>query len=203
MRIELLWERALVRRASAGDREAAERLVAQHYPGVFRFLVHLTCHQDEAEELAQETFLKAWPQLGEFEGRSSFRTWLSTIAYREYGMRRRLPEFSELKAEQGDHRLNFVEPLIEALAMERAIATLPEQLRITFIMFQVEELTARETAQILAIPVGTVLSRLHTARQHLRRHLTMREIVTALPASEMQHQEIERTQHHEMSKAVR
>lgn len=202
MTLEWIVERGLVKKALAGDRDAAERLVVAHYPGVIRFLLHLTGHINEAEELAQETFLKAWSKLGSFEGRSSLRTWLHSIAYREFASRRRLPSHTELDEDTHDERQNFLAPLVDAIAIENAIAALPDQLRITFIVCHVEKMSAKEAAQVLSVPIGTVLSRLHTARERLRRHLVMNDIVTAVPATEPNQNEFEGPQKHEMSQAV-
>jgi len=195
-------EKGLVRKAIGGDSESAEKLVSRHYPSIVRFLLHLTGHLNEAEELAQDTFVRAWPKLDTFEGRSSFRTWLHRIAFREFAARRGLPDFIELPEGHGDTKQNFVGPLVEALAMERAIASLPESLRITFVLCHVQELSAKEAAEILSVPVGTVLSRLHSARERLRRQLEMREIVAV--ASELEgHPTPERQKYHEMSKIAR
>ncbi len=203
MHLDRIEERRLVKRAIAGDREAAERLVARHYPSVIRFLLHLTGHINEAEELAQETFVQAWQRLSTFEGRASFRTWLHRIAYRKFAERRHLPDFLELDEDQDDGRRCFVEPLVEAMAIERAIAALPDPIRIAFLICQVQGMSVKDAAEILSIPVGTVLSRLHSARERLRRNLAMRDIVSATPNSGQSFTPTEGPQKHEMSKAVR
>jgi RNA polymerase sigma-70 factor (ECF subfamily) len=202
MHREWFVERRLVKKAVAGDREAAERLVSLHYASIVRFLLHLTGHINEAEELAQETFVKAWPKLGDFEGRSSLRTWLHRIAYREFAARRRLPEVAALPDDRCDERQNFLSPLVDALAVEHAIATLPDQLRITFILCHVENMSVREAAKVLTVPVGTVLSRLHTARERLRRQLAMGEIAVAISDMDATPREHEGLKTHEMSKAI-
>jgi len=201
--IRTRWEeRRLAKQALTGNRDAAEKLVARHYASVSRFLLHLTGDIHEAEELAQDTFVGAWQSLATFEGKSSLRTWLHRIAFRKYVSRRNSPESHALQEEHVDVRQDFVGPLIEALAMEQAIATLPEQLRVTFLICQMQELTAREAAEILGVPEGTVLSRMHTARERLRRQLAMREIVVAIPSREREVRGLEGPQQHEMSKTI-
>ncbi|HVT12328.1 MAG TPA: sigma-70 family RNA polymerase sigma factor [Fimbriimonadaceae bacterium] len=199
MRLEWMEDRRLVKRAAAGDGEAANRLVSQHYTDVVRFLLHLTGHINEAEELAQETFVKAWQRLATFEGRASLRTWLHRIAYREFALRRNIPDFVEMPEDHMDERQCFVGPLVEAMAMERAIAALPDSLRITFLICQVQEMSVKEAAEILGVPAGTVLSRLFTARERLRRQLAMRDIVSAAEQTEHRFREIEGPQQNAMS----
>lgn len=202
MHLNWLADRRLVKRALGGDKSAADRLVMDHYPGVTRFLLHLSGHIDEAEELAQETFVRAWQRLHQFEARSSFRTWLHRIAFREFAARRRLVDFVELTDETVADGPTFVEPLVGALTIERAIAKLPDALRITFIVCHVQQLSTNEAAEVLGIPPGTVLSRLHNARERLRRQLSMAEIACVLPVDERKQRGQEGPHNYEMSKAA-
>ena len=65
-------------------REAGEKLVTEHYPRIYRLLRHLTASIDNAEDLTQQTFVKAWQALATFRGEASLATWLHCIAYHEY-----------------------------------------------------------------------------------------------------------------------
>jgi len=168
----------LVKRTLGGDKSAGEALVTSHYAGVLHFLLHLTGHPNEAEELTQEAFVKAWSKLHTYEGRASFKTWLCQIAYREFTARRRPPETQELDDDLADERRDFANQIVDALAIESAIAHLPEVLRITFVICHVQEMSFREAALILGVPEGTVFSRLSSAREHLRRQLAMRSIAS-------------------------
>jgi len=181
-----MWttDRRLVRRALAGDKAAGELLVANHYPGVVLFLLHLSGHPNEAEDLAQEAFVKAWQHLHTFAGRASFRTWLRQIAYREYASRRFLTNSVELEEDVKDDRADFVARIVDALAIERAISNLPELLRVTFVICHIQEMSVRDASTILGIPQGTVLSRLASAREHLKRQLVMRDIATVASSRE-------------------
>jgi len=165
-------DRRLVDKALTGDFRAAKKLVDDYYPGVVRFLIHLTGRIDDAEEIAQETFVRAWQGLGSFRGRSTFRTWIHHIAYREFLAHRRNAKRGEEWFDSApDKNADFVDELVSALALEQAILTLPVELRITLLLVYVEGLSAAETASILEIPRGTVLSRISTARARLRRPL--------------------------------
>src|SRR5947209_11745185 len=77
-------ESRLLEALRRGDVEAGRRFVQDHYPGIFRYLAHLTGRRDAAEDLTQETFLQAWRCLDDFAGRSTLRTWLCRIAHREF-----------------------------------------------------------------------------------------------------------------------
>jgi len=196
-------DRKLVKRILAGDKAAGEQLCLAHYPGVLRFLLYLTGHPNEAEELAQDTFVRAWQRLNTFEGRSTFKTWLHQVAYREFAARRKLPDAHELDDDLPDDRPSFVSDIVEALAIERAIATLPEQLRVTFLICHVQEMSVKEASEILEVPVGTVLSRLSTARARLRRQLTIRDVVIFAGTCEDTLREAPEGPHkYEMSKAA-
>ena len=85
-----------IRRIVSGDRAAGRAFVTEHYPRVYRFLRHLTGREVVAEDLTQQTFLKAWEALPAFRGDASLATWLHRIAYHEYthwlrGRREELP----------------------------------------------------------------------------------------------------------------
>jgi len=193
----------LVRRTLAGDQSAGELLVANHYATVLHFLLHLTGHPNEAEELTQDTFVKAWSKLQLFEGRSAFKTWLCQIGYREFLARRRLLETVELDCELPDERRDLAGQIVDALAIESAISNLPEVLRITFVICHVQEMSVREAASILGVPEGTVFSRLSSAREHLRRQLAMRSIASIGSANaKSAASPKEGPQNYEMSKTI-
>jgi RNA polymerase sigma-70 factor (ECF subfamily) len=200
-----LWsiDRRLVRRTLAGDKAAGEQLVTAHYPAVLRFLVHLTGKPVEAEELTQDTFVRAWQKLDTFQGASTFKTWLHRIAYREYANRRKLPDVVELDEELFEARKDFSSNIVEALAIERAIANLPEHLRSTFLICHVQEMSIAEAAEILNIPAGTVMSRLSIARERLRRQLTIQDVAVFAASREEDHNtNFEGPQSYEMSKST-
>lgn len=160
-------ERKLIQKVLQGDRQAAQRLVHNAYPRVFRMLLHLTSHRETAEDLTQQSFSIAWKALPEFRNDASFVNWVRRIGYTEYLHWR--------KQSTGHFQLSESIPMsgkdtvgMERIVLETAIAKLPEELRVTFILVAVEQLSVREAALALQIPEGTVKSRLFTARGKLR-----------------------------------
>ncbi|MBW3623427.1 MAG: RNA polymerase sigma factor [Armatimonadetes bacterium] len=161
------WERAQIRKILNGDPAESERFVLRHYPNVYRFLCRLTENTDAAEDLTQQTFLKAWEGLGTFRGDSSLSTWLHRIAYHEYthwlrSRRSHLPLDEDLLI---DDRAGGE---LEGVLLRHALARLTPEHREAFVLHHVQGLSVAEAAQVLQAPAGTVKSRLHAARAHLR-----------------------------------
>jgi RNA polymerase sigma-70 factor (ECF subfamily) len=170
-------EAEFVERLKRGDREAARELIQRFYPSVLRFLTTLCPNPADAEELAQEAFVKAIPSIRRFRGESSLRTWLHRIAFHEYTHRRR--------RERPSHALppDLASPLFEAnsllaVDLERALPCVPEEFRAAFVLCDIQELSMQEAATVLGVPVGTVKSRLHSARKRLQLLLEPEQEVT-------------------------
>lgn len=153
----------------AGDRSVIDAWIRASYPGILRFLRHLTGGGADAEDLAQITFLNAQRSLGQFRFESSLTTWLHRIAYREYTnwLRQRksvpLGEFTE--------RVHPMGRSDDAIVLASAISDLSSELRETFVLRMVQGLAVRDCAHVLGIPEGTVKSRTHLAREQLRKKL--------------------------------
>ncbi len=149
-----------------GDREAARQLVQQYYASVLRFQITLCRNADDAQELTQETFLRALKHIGKFRGGSGLRTWLHRIAYHEFTHRRRQqrPD-SPLMEDAFSHHFESSSAL--AVDLERALQCLSVDARAVFVLCDVQELTMEEAAIVLRVPTGTVKSRLHNARRQL------------------------------------
>jgi RNA polymerase sigma-70 factor, ECF subfamily len=77
-------DQGLLQQIRAGDAEAGHRFVREHYPAIYRYLLHLTGQADMAEDLTQETFLQGWRRLETFQQRGSLRSWLYRIAHRQF-----------------------------------------------------------------------------------------------------------------------
>ena len=170
----------LVRRAKRGDREAFGVLVQryqQRVVGVARALVH---NLDDAVELGQEAFIRAFQNLPNFEGRSSFATWLyritSNLAIDWRRRETRYPvahgeeaeiELARIPSAQGD---SFRAASRDELGrkVRDALKELTPEHREVILLREVEGLSYEEISEVLGCPKGTVMSRLHYARGHLR-----------------------------------
>ncbi len=157
-----------VGRLQSRDPDSLREWVSHHYDDVFRFMFHLTRQREAAEDLVQQAFMKALDGLQGYERRSSMRTWLHTIAYREYARWRRKQrlmfplELLGLRDDSTADRVEQGQVLIEALQQ------LPPGYREAFLMFEVQQLSIEEISLATGRPVGTVKARLHHARHKLR-----------------------------------
>jgi RNA polymerase sigma-70 factor (ECF subfamily) len=169
-------ERELVRASQAGERAAFDRLVERHQRDVYRVCYRYVGNHEDANDLAQETFLRAWRSLGRFRGDSAFSTWLYRIAVNACLNHRALrrPVTQELQDRFADPRVGIhagVESQDEARRIREAVARLPQKQRATLILKVYQELTHEEVAGILGASVGTVKSNLFHALANLRRLL--------------------------------
>jgi len=175
------WD--LLDRLRQREAKAVDAWVASHTDDLFRFLHQLTRQRETAEDLTQQTFVRALKGLNKFEGRCSMRTWLHRIAFREYaGWRKRHRLWAPLTPWMPARQIDL-ERIEEADQLLRALDQLPSALREAFLMFEVQDLGIDEIAEITHSPVGTVKSRLHHARQKLRLALepTFTEVCYELP----------------------
>lgn len=167
LRKEREWVQALL----TGDKAAGEWFIREHYPRIYRLLYHLCQDTDTAQDLTQQTFLKAWQAVASFRNHSLIRTWLHRIAWNEYlHWRRDRKEFSSLSLYEELPAIAQSDPLL-SLDIANALSQLSEEHRGAFILYHVQDLSIAEVAEILGVPDGTVKSRLFTARQHLRERL--------------------------------
>jgi RNA polymerase sigma-70 factor (ECF subfamily) len=182
-------ERALVGRAQRGDLAAYEELVRHHHPRIYSMLYHMTANREDAQDLAQEVFLKAHAALPRFQGSSSFYTWIYRIAvnhalnFREKHRRRALemrlddmdagverdPTFVELRARESPYRDATVNELQKHL--NTALQKLSEEHRMVVVLHDLQGLKHHEIAQMMKLSEGTVRSRLFYAREQLRKEL--------------------------------
>jgi RNA polymerase sigma-70 factor (ECF subfamily) len=158
--------------AARGDRDAAAAFVRATQAEVARFLAHLT-GPGEADDLAQETYLRAFRSLPRFAARSSARTWLFSIARRVAADHLRAAR-SRPRTAAGADRCGDAEtvsadgPRIDEQVVLRVLLdTLPADQRAAFVATQVLDLSYEEAAQVLECPVGTIRSRVARARAEL------------------------------------
>jgi RNA polymerase sigma-70 factor (ECF subfamily) len=166
-------------RLVAGDTGALGELYDRYSHSVRGFLARATADAEDVDDLVHATFLGAAKSAARYDGRDSCRPWLIGIAAQLLRRRRRrvgqvfalLASFGSRQAVSADPR-----PVLQARTdVARALLTISEAKRITFLMAEVEGLTCAEIASALQIPIGTVWTRLHVARQELRQALEANE----------------------------
>lgn len=169
-------EPELIARVVGGDRLAARELYDAHAQRVFRLVFRLTGDDELARELTQETFIRAFAQLGRFRGESALSTWLHrvTISVVSNAMRK-VRRFRTREADLDEASLMAVETRVAdpdlREKLHRAIDELSEIYRTTFVMHDVEGYTHEEIANVLGVAEGTCKSRLSVARAQLREKL--------------------------------
>jgi RNA polymerase sigma-70 factor (ECF subfamily) len=180
VRERLVDDAALLLRLRAGGAGAFEELVITYQHRVFGVALRMLGSRAEAEDVAQETFLRAHRALGEFRGEARLGTWLYAIASRlclnrlASGQRRheRRDEdaLATAPAEGGDPAAALDRSELSA-ALQEAIAALPEERRIVVVLRDLEGLAYEEIAEALGLELNTVRSRLHRARLDLKAKL--------------------------------
>lgn len=182
-------ELALVNRARTGDMRAFSDLVTRYDRKIFRLAKHITQSDEDAEDVLQETFLKAFEHLGEFQGNSKFYTWIVRIAVNESLMK--------LRKRKSDRTVSIDESIdtgeetvVREIAvweenpeqrysreelrdiLDKAVDSLRPAFRTVFVLRDIEDLSTEETAAVLNLSIPAVKSRLLRARLQLREKLT-------------------------------
>jgi RNA polymerase sigma-70 factor (ECF subfamily) len=173
-------DESLIERARAGDGPAREELFRAEFGVAYRVAFRLLGHEQDALDAVQDGFLKACRHLGEFDGRSGFRTWLMRVvsnAALDLGRRRRRRPALALddgaaeslaRDAADDDPAHGLHRADQRAALDRALDRLSPPIRATFVLFAEAGLSYREIAAAQAVPVGTVMSRIHFARQKLQ-----------------------------------
>ncbi|HMF14055.1 MAG TPA: sigma-70 family RNA polymerase sigma factor [Gemmataceae bacterium] len=165
-------EHAWVSASQRGERQAFARLVERYWDSLYRWLYHLTRDRHTAEDLVQETFLKAFRGLKRFEAGSNFKAWLFRIAHNSFANHRRanararqaLPADA---VERGDGPAEQVVSREALQLLARAVAKLPDDFRAAFLLRAEEDLSFREIAGVLGLTEETARWRVYKARQKL------------------------------------
>jgi RNA polymerase sigma-70 factor (ECF subfamily) len=176
---------------SSEDRARFEELVNEHLDSLYGSALRLTRNRATAEDLVQDTFLKAWRSFHTFQEGTNSRAWLYKIlmnAYIDnYRKSSRAPEMVDhedvgdfylyAKAQESDQYRKDGDPEAILLStimdadIKEALERVPEPFRAAVILADLEEFSYKEIAEILNIPIGTVMSRLYRGRRHLQRLL--------------------------------
>ncbi len=182
-------DQALVQRAQGGDQRAFELLVAKYQRRIFRLVSRFVGDPAAAEDIAQETFLRAYRALGSFRGDSQFYTWLYRIAVNTAKRSAldvaRGPILQESQKSCATEETFGPEELLSSVetpeslmasrqiadAVKAALEALPEELRTAIVLREIEGLSYEEIARLMTCPPGTVRSRIFRAREAIARQL--------------------------------
>lgn len=185
-----MQQEELIRRAQSGDEHAFEQLLLAHQKSVYNLCLRMTGNPDDALDVSQEVFLRLWRSLGQYQFDAAFSTWLfrltSNLCIDFLRTRKRKAHLSLTVMQSGEteetgeeYSVPDAAPLPEEQvlhaekkqAVERAMASLPEDYRAVMQLRVVEELSYEQIAEVLQIRIGTVKSRLARARMQLRKLL--------------------------------
>ena len=179
---------AFVRRVQQGDVGAFDQLILKYRERLFSIIYNLTSNREDAADLTQDAFIKAFRSINRFKGKSSFFTWLYRIAingaltHLKRNRFRRFFSFETINEEMG------AADIVEALAvhtnsdksallselqekLNEALHKLSPKHRTVVVLFEIEELSHQEISEVMQCSVGTVRSRLHYAKQQLQAYL--------------------------------
>ncbi len=175
--IELPASRPIARRVTDSP-PSFEQIVDAHYQGLFRFALSMCRREATAQDLVQQTFLQ-WARKGHtLRDSTKVKTWLFTTIYREWlSIARREKKYEEVEFEPDLH--GSTQPpddgeniRVDSVTLQAALEQLDPNYRAPLVLFYLKELSYRDIAETLDIPIGTVMSRLSRAKDSLRRILS-------------------------------
>jgi len=170
----------LIRRVQNGDMVAFNDIVDRYKNRLMNTIIRMVSSQQEAEDIVQETFLRAYQHRNSFDFRHCFSTWLYTIALNlarnELRKRKRFKFFDifDMQGHESEISVEMKLPSNLSKVLEKAIESLPDKYKTAFILRDIQEQPYEEVAKIMSIPLGTVKSRVNRARALLRDKLKPR-----------------------------
>lgn len=172
-------EESLVKQAKKGNSASLAELLRQNYSFLYHYALKITMDKNRAEDIAQDTVVRAIEKLASFNGSAKFSTWLITIASRLMidRARKEAREQQWLKEEKMYHAIRYdtLRAMQDWPDVLEAACLLPEHVRMPVLLKYYYQYTQQEIAAILDIPEGTVKSRIHYGISQLRKELTMDE----------------------------
>ncbi len=170
--MNIVREKILIRRVKSHDRDAAEALIKANYKKLYNFLLRTCKQREQAEDLTQETFIKAWNSIKQFSGDCRFSTWLIGIGYNKYlDLRKQnqlqFTEYIETEITNEEKKLIDNEDL-KMVKIMGTVSKLSNDSQEVILLHYQENLTYSEIATILGLPKGTVKSRVNTALTKIR-----------------------------------
>ncbi|MCS6862886.1 MAG: sigma-70 family RNA polymerase sigma factor [Abditibacteriales bacterium] len=189
-----LSDEQLVQRCRAGDRTAFNELVSRHYRGIYRLTLRMVGNLTDAEDLTQETFVKAYAALAQFNMAQKFTTWLYAIAVHlciDHARKRRVPTVSWEEENDEGSTISLLDRLPDdapqpdevveradlSMRVRQAMLSLPPKYRAVVLLRHIEGLRIEEIAKTLDMPLGTVKTNLFRARKILEKKL--KDVVAA------------------------
>ncbi len=173
-------EQLLIKRAQNGDSTALSELLHEHYRFLYHYVLKITMDRGKAEDIVQDTMIRAIEKIRSFQAKGKFSTWLITIASRLIIDKARREKTEQRWLEQERQHIkaqDFVENISFSnwgdVDLAAAVAAMPERLKIPLILKYYYEYTQHEIASMLDIPEGTVKSRLNAGLTELRKELKM------------------------------
>ena len=175
-------DQQLIRRTLDGHKEAFGQLIRKYQDRLFNGMVQMLRNEAEAEDVVQDAFVLAFTKLDTFKGNSAFFTWLYRIAYNVAitRLRRRKSDVS-IDGKDAMGKLDFpdggpapgdrMEQQEQATQLNKALGRLSHEHRAILILREMDDMDYDAISEVLDLPIGTVRSRLHRARGHLREHL--------------------------------
>jgi len=179
----LAEDRELVRAAQSGDMGAFEELVARHRDKIYARAYSMMRNEEEAIDLSQEAWVKGWQRLAQFQGESSFGTWMTRIVINlcldqlRKQKRQRTDSIEEMNEESGGVERQMPVVTINPTAglergelrqrIDRALGQLSHEHRSVLVLHEFEELEYKEIAKVMDCSIGTVMSRLFYARRKM------------------------------------
>lgn len=175
-----------VERYLAGESSAFDQLVRRTQSRLFATILRIVGSREEALDVLQETYLKVFRNLHRFERGSAFHTWAYRIAVNQaisFRRKRRLPGLSQMGRADSDHDMDPADPESAESTLDRllldernsfvikALNELPPAQRAVLVMCDFDDLRYDEIAAVLNVPIGTVRSRIHRAREEMRKKL--------------------------------
>jgi RNA polymerase sigma-70 factor (ECF subfamily) len=176
-------DRALVRAAQKGDMAAFEELVARHRDKIYARAYSMMRNEEEAIDLSQEAWVKGWQRLAQFQGESSFGTWMTRIVINlcldqlRKQKRQRTDSIEEMNEESGGVERQMPVVTVNPTAglergelrqrIDRALGQLSHEHRTVLVLHEFEELEYKEIAKVMDCSIGTVMSRLFYARRKM------------------------------------
>jgi RNA polymerase sigma-70 factor (ECF subfamily) len=175
---ETLKDEEIIERILKGEKSLYERLMRKYNLRLYRVSMSIINDDMEAEDIMQTVYINAYQQLGKFQNRSSFGTWITRILINESLLRKkRITKHQEALMKNIDNKYHDDTPLKSLMnkelktILENAVSTLPEKYRMVFVMREIQEMSTNETMEVLNLGESNVKIRLNRAKEILRNEL--------------------------------